>query len=237
MTGCRFFPARTGARGIRPPNPPVAGEKFSKTMNGKGTSLFLAVLVAAGSILQPGRAAPYSDGPPGEMNRLSGAVVIETIAPDPRGGKAYRLRYTVDVTLETYWRFKTDFDNQFLLENRYIEEHRLVASPGDAVITENRYTYAPGAVFRWKTTVHEDEKTIDFVLLNPEECGQRFHYGRIRAVETGNKTLVIQKAFFDFFGAGMWAHYPWEGGMQHFLHYTARWEQDTAKKLRERYRK
>ena len=197
----------------------------------------MAVLVAAGSILTPGGATPHADGPQGREDRLDGAVVIEPIAPDPRGGKAYRLRYAVDVPLETYWRFKTDFDNEFLLENRYIEEHRLVASPGDAFITENRYTYAPGAVFRWRTTVHEDEKTIDFVLLNPEDCGQRFHHGTIRAVNMGKKTLVIQKAYFDFFGAGVWANYPLPGGMHHFLEYTARWEQDTVRKLKVYYEK
>ena len=168
---------------------------------------------------------------------LSGSVSIEQIDPDPRGGRAYRLRYVVNVPWEIYWRFKTDFDNQFLLENRYIEEHRLVEEHKDTVITENRYSDSAGSVFRWKTTVHERAGRIDFVLLNPQECGQRFHYGRIRTVSIGERTLVVQEAFFDFFGAGVWAHYPWAGGMRHFLRYTARWEQDTVEKLREHYEK
>jgi hypothetical protein len=168
---------------------------------------------------------------------LLGNVSIEQIDPDSRGGRAYRLRYVVNVPREIYWRFKTDFDNEFLLENRYIEEHRLVGTHQNTVITENRYTDSPGSVFRWKTTVHEREGRIDFVLLNPQQCGQRFHYGWIRIVPVGDRTLVVQEAFFDFFGAGVWAQYPWAGGMNHFLRYTARWEQETAEKLKERYEK
>jgi hypothetical protein len=168
---------------------------------------------------------------------LRGGVSIEQIDPDPRGGSAYRLRYVVNVPREIYWRFKTDFDNEFLMENRYIEEHRLVERHENTVITENRYTDSPGSVFRWKTTVHEREGRIDFVLLNPQECSQRFHYGRIRTVPIDDRTLVVQEAFFDFFGAGVWAQYPWAGGMNHFLRYTARWEQDTVEKLRDRYEK
>lgn len=37
------------------------------------------------------------------------------------------------------------------------------------------------------------------------------------------------------FGAAVWAHYPWSGGMNQFLRYTAQWEQNTVLKLKDRY--
>jgi len=33
----------------------------------------------------------------------------------------------------------------------------------------------------------------------------------------------------------LWAHYPWAGGMSDFLRYTARWEQETVLKLKDKY--
>lgn len=36
------------------------------------------------------------------------------LAPDSRGGQAYKLVYLVRVPLRVYWKFKTDFDNDFL---------------------------------------------------------------------------------------------------------------------------
>jgi hypothetical protein len=168
---------------------------------------------------------------------LLGRIDVENLAPDPRGGRAYRLQYVVDVPLAVYWRFKTDFDNAFLLDNKFIDEHRLVARLDDAVVTENRYSHSPGEVFRWKTIVDESAGTIDFFLLNPVQCGQRFHYGSIRVAGLGEKTRVVQEGYFDFFGADLWAHYPWAGGMEHFLRYTAHWEQNTVVRLRSRYEK
>jgi hypothetical protein len=200
-------------------------------------SILALVLIAAGSIAWPVPAQSQPDGDTGGVDRQlwSGRVEVEDIPPDPRGGKAYRLRYVVAVPLQIYWRFKTDFDNEFLLGNKYIDEHRVVARSNGAVVTENRYTHSPGVVFRWKTTADEKACQIDFVLLNPLQCGQRFHYGKIRAINIGDKTVVVQEGFFDFFGAKVWAHYPWAGGMHHFLQYTARWEQNTVLRLRKRY--
>ncbi len=181
-----------------------------------------------------GQSPPAGAGEVGN-ELLLGVVEVAEIAPDPRGGRAYRLRYVVEVPLPVYWRFKTDFDNDFLLDNQYIDEHRVVERSGTAVVTEDRYSYTRGAVFRWKTTPHEKTGRIDFVLLNPEQCGQRFHYGRIQVVGIGEKTLVIQEGFFDFFGAAVWARFPWAGGMNDFLNYTARWEQNAVQRLRSRY--
>jgi hypothetical protein len=79
---------------------------------------------------------------------------------------------------------------------------------------------------------------MDFVLLNPEECGQKFHYGHIQlesVAGVGKKTRVTQVAYFDFFGVSFWVNYPWYGGMRYFLEYTVRWEQDTILKLKTIY--
>jgi len=164
-----------------------------------------------------------------------GQPIIERPAQYPDGGYSYRLIYRVDVPFEVYWRFKTDFQNDFLLSNRHILSHRLVSRKGTSVITENRYATAPEVVFRWRTTVNAAGRSLQFRLMNPEACGHRYHYGRIRIVPDGNGVVVIQEAFFDFFGAGFWTRYPWAGGMNAFLEDTARWERETAVRLRPRY--
>lgn len=56
------------------------------------------------------------------------------IAPDKRGCKAYKLVYLVSVQMDVFWRFKTDFDSNFLLENKYIQEHHFIARNGNKVI-------------------------------------------------------------------------------------------------------
>jgi hypothetical protein len=160
---------------------------------------------------------------------------IQLIKPEPRGGKAYRLVYLVPVPLDIYWRFKTDFDSSFVEGNEFIEEHRFLHRKGNVVVTENRYTLGSDAPFRWRTTVYPEQHRLEFTLLNPEECGQRFHHGYIEAKGKGQRTKVMQVAFFDFFGASIWVHYPWSGGLRDFLRTTARWEQQTVAKLRDRY--
>ncbi len=162
-------------------------------------------------------------------------IVIETIPPDPRGGRAYELVYLVKAPIQSYWKFKTDFDNDFLVENKYIREHKFISRNGNSIITENKYANGPDKYFRWRTTVYPESNRLEFVLLNPEDCGQRFHFGHIRleAVEQG--TRVVQTAYFDFFGAAFWAGFPWRGGMRYFLTYTAQWEQQIVLRLKERY--
>lgn len=161
--------------------------------------------------------------------------VIRMIEPDPRGGIGYRLIYYVNVPLETYWRFKTDFEGSYLATNQFIKEHRLVRREDHAVITENSYTVGPDATYLWRTRVFNGRHRLDFSLLNPKECGQKFHYGYIQATSQGNTTRVTQVAYLDFFGVSFWAHYPWGGGMKEFLRSTARWEQATAMRLEWRY--
>jgi len=172
-----------------------------------------------------------------ELSDISGSEEIEIfhLEPDPRGGRAYKLIYVVEVPIDVYWRFKTDFDNEFLLKNKYIRKHRLVSRSDDTVITKNRYTMGPDADFKWETTVLEHAHRLEFVLLNPEECGQRFHHGYIQLSPEEKETRVTQVAYFDFRGVTFWAIYPWKGGMRDFLRYTARWEQETILRLRSRY--
>lgn len=162
-------------------------------------------------------------------------ISIYRIAPDRRGGKAYKLVYLVSVQIDVFWRFKTDFDNNFLLENKYVQEHHFITRNGNKVITEDKYTYGPNVYFRWQTTIFPQVKRLDFVLLNPEQCRQKFHYGYIQLTSLPEGTQVTQVAYFDFWGSSLWTRYPWGGGMKDFLSYTARWEQKTILHLKNRY--
>ena len=169
--------------------------------------------------------------------KQSGAdeVFIYQIVPDKRGGKAYKLVYLVRVPIEFYWKFKTDFDNDFLVTNKYILEHHFISQNGNTVITENKYTNSPDVYFRWQTTVFPELYRLDFALLNPEQAKQKYHYGRIQLESVAEGTRVTQVAYFDFWGASLWASYPWRGGMKDFLAYTVNWEKELILKLRQRY--
>ena len=162
-------------------------------------------------------------------------VFIYQSAPDKRGGKAYKLVYFVKAPIDFYWKFKTDFDNDFLVKNKYIQEHNFISQNGNTVITENKYTNSPDVYFKWQTTVFPETQRLDFVLLNPEQCRQKYHYGHIQLASVAEGTRVTQMAYFDFLGASLWAAYPWKGGMKDFLSYTAHWEQETILYLKDRY--
>jgi hypothetical protein len=165
----------------------------------------------------------------------SDQILIERVHSGQGGGQTYRLTYTVPVHIDVYWRFKTDFDNDFLEENKFILSHRLIGRENNSVITENKYTSKPNVVFRWKTTFSHENFRLDFVLLNPESTGHDFHYGHILLTPRGDATQVVQEVHFNFFGASFWAIYPWSGGMTEFLTYTAKWEQDMVLKLYHQY--
>jgi hypothetical protein len=160
---------------------------------------------------------------------------IILLQPAAKGGIGYQVSYYVDVPLNTYWRFKTDFDNSFLLTNQYIKAHKLIGREGNAIITENRYSFGPDAVYRWRTVVMNDSHRLEYELLNPSECGQKFHFGFIQARAEGQGTQVTQVAYLDFFGVSFWARYPWSGGLKDFLRNTIHWEQQTALNLEWRY--
>ena len=162
-------------------------------------------------------------------------IFIHQIAPDRRGGKAYKLVYYVEVPIEIFWKFKTDFDNDFLVKNKFIREHHFISQNGNTFITEDKYTQGPDEYFRWQTTVFPEKYRLDFLLLNPEQCRQNFHYGYIQLEPVAEGTRVTQVAYFDFFGVSLWANHPWRGGMKDFLSYTAHWEQETILHLEGRY--
>ena len=111
-----------------------------------------------------------------------------------------------------------------------------MAYENNVAITESTYATKPGVTFRWRTITHSDRHRLDFELQNPKECGQKFHYGHIQLEAAGKHTKVTQVAYFDFFGASFWMNYPWYGGMNYYLRYTARWEQKTMARLIDRYR-
>ncbi len=160
-----------------------------------------------------------------------GLIQIAHLPSDIRGGQAYRLVYDVPLPIEVVWKFKTSFDNKFLEKNRHISYHRLVSRKDNVAITEDRYSDMPDALFRWKTRIFPEEKRLEFRLVNSSASGHhghRFHYGHIQLTDLGGTTRVTQVAYFDFWGAGFWANYPWSGGMQDFLEYTAQWERKEA---------
>ena len=160
---------------------------------------------------------------------------IRLLEPEPRGGEAYELVYHVPVPENIYWRFKTDFDNSFLTDSELIEEHRFLRRTRNVVITEEKYAFDPDTIYRWQTILYPEEQRLEFTLLNPEECGQKFHYGSIRIEDKGRTTKVTQTAYFDFFGASLWVRYPWSGGMRDILRTTAEWEQNAVDRIRNRY--
>ncbi len=176
---------------------------------------------------------------------LEGKALIQKLPSQQKdgSGSGYELIYVVDAPLEVYWKFKTDFENDYIVSNKFIISHRLVSQHGNVVVTEDifsedLYTHKPKAKFLWQTTLFLPQYRLDFVLLNPAECGQKFHYGSIRLETFGvssQKTKITQRAYFDFFGVSFWVNYPWYGGMKHFLRYTARWEQDTVLRLKPKY--
>jgi hypothetical protein len=179
---------------------------------------------------------PYSIGAQDE-NKASAVdeIYIHQIAPDERGGRAYKLVYFVKAPIDSYWKFKTDFDNDFITTNKYIEEHNFILQKGNTVITENKYTNSPEVYFKWRTNVLPEAHRLEFELLNPEMCKQKFHYGHIQLESVAVGTRVTQVAYFDFLGAYLWTVYPWKGGMKDILTYTAHWEQETMLQLKSRY--
>ena len=178
-----------------------------------------------------------------EAELPEGKVLIRKLPSPQQGGGGYELIYVVDAPIDVFWKFKTDFDNSFLTTNKFIIAHRLISQRDNVVVTEDvfsedLYTHKPNAKFRWQTTIFPDAHRLDFVLLNPVECGQIFHYGSIQlesAGSVGQKTKVTQRAYFDFFGVSFWVNYPWHGGMRYFLTYSVEWEQVAIHRLKSKY--
>lgn len=166
---------------------------------------------------------------------LSVKPLIYRLEPEARGGQAYKLVYLIGADVDVAWRFKTDFNKEFTLTNKFIKKHRLVSRKDKVVITEVEYSNRPDVKFKWRTTLSPCSYRIDFVLINPQNSKQKFHYGHVQLEPSGQNTKVIQVAYFDFFGAFLWAHYPWSGGMSDFLRYMVRWEQGSILRLKDYY--
>jgi hypothetical protein len=202
----------------------------------RGTSRFglsgiLAAIVFASSGLSSESPVPEAT----VQQFVASDPSISKLKPERKKGRGYKLVYTVDVPLEVFWKFKTDFDNQFLLSNKFITSHRLVSRDLNEVVTENEYSNKPKAVFKWQTTLLPDQHLLKYVLLNPEDCGQKYHYGYIQLEAQDSRTRVTQVAYFDFFGVSFWVTYPLRGGMSYFLKYTTKWEQQTILELKDQY--
>jgi hypothetical protein len=177
----------------------------------------------------------HASAEPDAEELLKEQSIVYRIIPEKRGGEGFKLIYLVPAPVDVFWRFKTDFRGNFLLSNKYIQEHRLVHESDNVTVTENRYANAPNESFRWRTTLFPDQHRLDFQLENPRECGHRFHYGSIRMEPFRSYTKVTHTAYFDFFGAHLWANLRIGGGMTSFLMYTARWEKETVARLRDQY--
>ena len=198
-------------------------------------SIYLAAIIATALLTGHVSISSPDDISADHERPGNGGVVIERIAPERIGGQGYQLVYRVNVPISTYWKFKTDFNNSFLISNKFILDHRFIGQNGNIAITETQYTYRPDVFFRWQTRLLPERFRLAFSLLNPGACKQKYHHGYIQLESEGKTTRVTQVAYFDFWGATFWVYNPWRGGMQDFLSYTARWEQATAIRLKNRY--
>jgi hypothetical protein len=151
-------------------------------------------------------------------------IRIESVTSAERGGKGFRLVYTVQAPVADFWLFKTDFANPLMRSNKYILENSVLRRETHRVITATRYSHHPEALFEWETTVQEDRRRLRYRLLNPRQCGQIFQFGQIQLKPLGNATEVVHTAYFDFAGVFWWYYWPFQGGMQDYLHYTVEWE-------------
>jgi hypothetical protein len=159
---------------------------------------------------------------------LNSEPAISKLKPEKARGSGFKMVYSVDAEAEIYWRYRTHFEGQLVLKNKFIKSHRLISREGDTAITETEYTNKPNTVFRWQTTIFPDRKLLKYELINPAECGQRYHYGYVQLEGLEGGTRVTHLAYFDFFGVSLWVNYPFKGGMHRFLKYTAEWEQQLA---------
>jgi hypothetical protein len=189
----------------------------------KLSGILLAVVFAASGLPSQSSAAE-----PNQQQDFDSDPILFKLWPEGKAGRGYKLIYLIDAPLDAAWGFKTDFENQILLSNKYINSHRLISRNQNVVVTGNEYSNKPGLKFKWQTTLFPDRHLLNYVLLNPEECGQEYHHGSIQLEAVGNRTRVTQIAYFNFFGVSFWVGYPFRGGMSYFLKYTAAWEQQAV---------
>lgn len=204
---------------------------FIRALLNVGVCGFLAVVAVVFAGSSPGLAMAKASA----ENHVIGMPVITRLRSEGGNGRGYKLVYYVDAPIDVVWRFKTDFDNQLLMSNRYINSHRLVNVSQHGAVTVTEYSNKPGTGFKWQSTVFPERHLLRYVLMNPDECGQKYHYGSIQLDAMGSGTRVTQLAYFDFFGVSLWMSYPFTGGMSHFLNYLVGWEQQTILEYSSRY--
>lgn len=197
--------------------------------------IHIAVLAAV-LFASSGFASEVAVSEPSREHTLSSDPVISKLKPEGTRGRGFKIVYSVDVSLDVFWRYRTHFDNPLLLDNKFITAHRLVSREGNVVMTETEYSNRSNAVFQWQTTVFPDQNLLKYVLVNPEECGQKYHYGYVQIEALDFGTRVTQVAYFDFFGVSFWVNYPFKGGMSKFLQYTAQWEQQFISEFEHLYK-
>ena len=197
----------------------------------------LCGILAAFLCATTGLSSEFPAPEPTGQKLLGNKPIIFKLKPERKNGRGYKLVYLVDAPLDVFWKFKTDFDNPILLSNKFITSHRLVSRNRNEVVTETKSSSRPKAIFKWHTTLLPDQYLRKFILLNPKDCGQKYHYGYIQLEALGSRTRVTQVAYFDFFGVSIWVSYPFYGGMSYFLKYTANWEQQTILKIKDKYDK
>lgn len=172
---------------------------------------------------------------PSNEEVLKGKPIISRIQADARGGAAYSLIYLAPIPIDVFWKFKTDFGADIFDDNKFVKAQRVLDHRRNVILIENKLSINSAARFRWRNTLYSAEYRLDFVLTNPEQCGQRFHHGHFKLEPVGSQTKVLQTAYFDFLGVSIWVNYPGNGGMVELLDYIARWEQRTSLKLRGNY--
>ena len=97
--------------------------------------LIFYLIVPCGLWAPRGLGAESSPHEPEEHQLLSGKPFIYKLNPQRQDGRGYKLIYVVDAPLDVFWKFKTDFDNDFLQSNKYIRSHRFIRRQGNEVIT------------------------------------------------------------------------------------------------------
>lgn len=199
------------------------------------TAVAALVAAVALAVLMLAPASGQSADHQALLEQLAARTRLEHTTAADGGGRRVRLVYYAPVPADVFWRFKTDFQNEWLVSNAYIKAHRFISRRGNIVITETKYTYGPDVFFRWRTELLPAERTLRYALLNPAECGQTFNHGVITLEPDDAFTRVTHTSRFDFSGAFLWAHLPGPWGMGDFFRYTARWEQETILRLRARY--
>ena len=201
----------------------------SKAMAYLRGCVFVLVLVSTNAW------STISDSPEEQFTVID--PIISKPKPERPHGRGFKLEYVVSAPLDEFWSFKTNFDNDLLRKNKFINSHKLVSREENLVITETEYSYKPKSIFKWQTTVLPQQNLLEYELLNPEECDQKYHYGSIQLEAEGNSTRVTHIAYFDFFGVTFWVNYPFKGGMSDFLKYTALWEQEFVSDFKNQHQK